>query len=358
MPVISQAPDFSEQVLNWFNRHGRRDLPWQKDLTHYRVWVSEVMLQQTQVNTVIPYFNNFIGRFVNIKTLAEADLDEVLYYWTGLGYYARARNLHHTARIIMEEHKGLFPSTVDQLMSLPGIGRSTAGAILALACNQRHPVLDGNVKRVLTRYHGIEGWPGQSAVERELWELAMQHTPEKNVADYTQAMMDLGATVCLRRHPRCEICPVSKDCFANNYSRQHGLPQTKPKNKMPVRKTIFAILENYQGKILLEHRPPAGIWGGLWAFPECFHEDDIQSWVETKFGYSINKLEYKAPIRHTFSHFHLDIMPVHASVKTRNSKINGEDRYCWYEPWGKKYLGMATPVKKLLQEITLNLVSK
>ncbi len=353
MPVISQAPDFSEQVLNWSDRHGRHDLPWQKDVTHYRVWVSEVMLQQTQVNTVIPYFNNFMDRFANIKSLAEADLDEVLYYWTGLGYYARARNLHRAARIIMEDHSGLFPLHIEQLMSLPGIGRSTAGAILALACNQRHPILDGNVKRVLTRYHGIEGWPGLSTVEQGLWELAMQHTPEKNVADYTQAMMDLGATVCTRRNPRCEACPVNKDCCAYQQSRQHEFPQAKPRKTIPVRKTVFAILENHQGQILLEHRPPAGIWGGLWSLPECLPEDDIKTWIKRQWGYSIKKLEYKSLIRHTFSHFHLDIMPVHARVKARNSRINDAERYRWYEPSGKEYLGMATPVKKLLQDITL-----
>jgi A/G-specific adenine glycosylase len=346
------AGNFSHLLLHWFHEYGRHDLPWQHNVTPYRVWVSEIMLQQTQVTTVIPYFNAFIEHFPDCGTLAAAQMDEVLHYWTGLGYYARARNLHRAARIIMEDHNGIFPSNIDYLMLLPGIGRSTAGAILSLAYGQCHTILDGNVKRVLTRYHAVSGWPGLPGVERELWQLAEQHTPHKNVAHYTQAIMDLGATVCTRRNPRCGVCPVNTDCYAYQQSRQHEFPQAKPRKSIPVRKTVFAILENHQGEILLEHRPPAGIWGGLWAFPEFSSEGDIQSWVEGKLGYSINTLECKSLIRHTFSHFHLDIMPVHARVNTRNNRINDADRYCWYEPSGKQYLGMATPVKKLLQELT------
>ena len=353
MPVLTIIPDFAERLISWFNQHGRHDLPWQRDITPYRVWISEIMLQQTQVATVIPYFNTFLDHFPDCETLANAHLDEVLHYWTGLGYYARARNLHRAARLIMQDYGGVIPTDIDQLITLPGIGRSTAGAILALACEQRHPILDGNVKRVLTRYHAVPGWPGLSGVGKQLWQFAAQHTPYKNVAHYTQAIMDLGATVCTRRNPRCEVCPVNKDCYAYQQFRQHEFPQAKPRKTIPVRKTVFAILENHQGEILLEHRPLTGIWGGLWAFPEFSSEGDMQSWVEGKLGYSINTLECKSLIRHTFSHFHLDIMPVHARVNARHSRINDTDRYCWYEPSGKQYLGMATPVKKLLQDITL-----
>jgi len=354
MPAFSMNPDFPERLITWFNMHGRHDLPWQQHVNPYRVWISEIMLQQTQVTTVIPYFNTFMDHFPDCETLANAHLDEVLHYWTGLGYYARARNLHRAARIIMDEHGGIFPADIDQLLALPGIGRSTAGAIFSLACGQRHAILDGNVKRVLTRFHAIKGWPGLLQVELELWRIAEQHTPHKNVASYTQAIMDLGATVCTRRNPRCDICPVNNDCCAFQQSRQHEFPYPKPRKSIPVRKTIFAILENNQGEILLEHRPPTGIWGSLWAFPEFSSEDEIQSWVEKELGFSINSVVCKSMMRHTFSHFHLEIMPVHARLELQGNRIKDGDRYCWYEPSGKQYLGMATPVKKLLQEITFN----
>ena len=351
MSVIAAIPEFSERLLMWFDDHGRHDLPWQQNVTPYRVWISEIMLQQTQVSTVVPYFNTFIKRFPDCISLASAQLDEVLHYWTGLGYYARARNLLRAARIIMEEHDGIFPEDFDQLLSLPGIGRSTAGAVLSLACGQRHAILDGNVKRVLARFHAVEGRAGLSRVERELWRLAERHTPHKEVAHYTQAIMDLGATVCTRRNPQCEICPVHYECSAYLQTRQHDFPGSRPGKSMPVRKTVFAILENHQGEILLEHRPPSGIWGGLWAFPEFTSQDEIKLWAETELGYSINIVECKIMMRHTFSHFHLDILPVHARLESKKTSINDGDRYCWYAPSGKSRLGMAMPVKKLLQDI-------
>jgi A/G-specific adenine glycosylase len=345
------SENFSRRLLRWFRNHGRHDLPWQQDITPYRVWISEIMLQQTQVTTVIPYFDKFLARFPDCQTLASAQLDEVLHYWTGLGYYARARNLYHAARIIMDEHDGIFPSDINQLLALPGIGRSTAGAILSLAYGQRHAILDGNVKRVLARYHAVAGWPGSSRVEQELWRLAEQHTPDKNIGHYTQAIMDLGATICTRRNPHCDICPVNENCCAFQQSRQHEFPHAKARKTIPVRKTVFAILENHYGQILLEHRPPAGIWGGLWSFPECPTGDDITAWARQQLGYSIKKLEYKSLRRHTFSHFHLDITPVHAMVDDRSRRIHDTERYRWYEPLKDQYLGMATPVKQLLQDI-------
>lgn len=345
--------DFSGLLLEWFDQFGRHDLPWQKNISPYRVWLSEIMLQQTRVSTVIPYFNQFIEHFPDIKSLASASLDEVLHLWTGLGYYTRARNLHRTAILIDEQYSGRFPEDINTLMSLPGIGRSTAGAILSLAFHQRHPIMDGNVKRVLCRYYKIEGWPGMSGVESELWKIAERHTPNKRIADYTQAIMDLGATVCLRRNPVCEHCPLQQGCQAKRYCCQNSYPQKKPARKLPVRKTVFAILENHYGEILLEHRPPTGIWGGLWSFPECAPENDIEQWIENELGYVINSLEYRSGIRHTFSHFHLDIMPVHVKIVLNDGgSVCDSSRFCWYKPSNKQTLGMATPVKKILNTVT------
>lgn len=351
---MKAAIDFARQLLRWSAQHGRHDLPWQRYMTPYRIWVSEIMLQQTQVKTVIPYYDRFITRFPDVKSLAAAELDEVLHLWTGLGYYARARNLHRAAQQIMEQYGGKLPGDIDRLMALPGIGRSTAGAILALADGQRYPILDGNVKRVLTRYHAIPGWPGTAKVERHLWQLAEAYTPQENVARYTQAIMDLGATICLRRNPLCDQCPLGAGCQARQRSVQHIFPQSKPGKTLPVRTTVFAILQNHRGEVLLEHRQPAGIWGGLWVFPECAPNDDIQSWIETRLGYAVNTLEYGSRIRHTFSHFHLDIIPVHAKITVNKHHVNDADRYCWYTPAGGRPLGMATPVKRLLNEVILN----
>lgn len=350
--MTSIAIDFQKLLLAWFAQHGRHDLPWQQDISPYRIWVSEIMLQQTRVSTVIPYFNQFMEHFPDIKSLASADQDEILHLWTGLGYYARARNLHRTARLINKQHGGIFPEDINMLMDLPGIGRSTAGAILSLAYNQRHPILDGNVKRVLARYHRIEGWPGTSGTVRQLWQLAEEYTPYKQVARYTQAIMDLGATVCLQQNPLCDQCPVHVGCQAKLHSCQAAYPQKKPVKKLPVRKTVFAILENHQGEILLEHRPPAGIWGGLWSFPECSPEDDVEQWIERDLGCMVNSLEYQSGLRHTFSHFHLDIVPVHAKIMlNKNYEINDASRFCWYKPSKKQHLGLATPVKNLLIKI-------
>jgi len=351
MQAQPAATDFSCRLLEWHTRYGRHDLPWQQDITPYRVWVSEIMLQQTQVSTVIPYFNTFMQRFPDMHTLARAGIDEVLHCWTGLGYYARARNLHRATQSIVEHYQGEIPAVMEQLMSLPGIGRSTAGAILALSHGQRYPILDGNVKRVLTRFHVVQGWPGQPDVERSLWALAETHTPITRVAEYTQAIMDLGATVCTRRQPRCGMCPVSASCMARIASRQHDFPQPRPGKVLPVRKTVFAILQNESGEVLLEQRPPTGVWGGLWAFPECTPGADIAEWIRNRFGCSINALECQPTRRHTFSHFHLDILPVHALVLADNEMLHDAGHYCWYAPGSNQRLGMAAPVKKLIGEI-------
>lgn len=258
--------DFTSKITDWYINSGRHDLPWQQEITPYRVWVSEIMLQQTQVVTVIPYFNTFIKRFPTIISLAMASIDDVLHLWSGLGYYSRARNLHKTARLIRDEFKGIFPKQIDDLMSLPGIGRTTAGAILALSMEKPYPILDGNVKRVLCRFHAIEKWPGEKHTEKQLWLLSESYTPVKDVAAYTQAIMDLGATICTRRQPLCGACPVSEECVARQRGIENELPTRKLKKSLPVKETIFAMIENKSGAFLLERRPPVGIWGGIVEF--------------------------------------------------------------------------------------------
>ena len=344
---------FTRQVLAWYSRFGRHDLPWQLDINPYRVWVSEIMLQQTRVNTVIPFFNTFMQHFPDVASLARANIDEVLHLWTGLGYYARARNLHAASRIIMDRYAGRFPETLEAAMELPGIGRSTAGAILAIARQQRYPILDGNVKRVLARFHGIRGWPGLADVSRKLWELADEYTPPVSVAEYTQAIMDLGATVCIRKQPLCGQCPVEKQCVANQNNLQAEIPAPRPARKLPVHSTVFAIVENQQGKILLQQRPATGIWGGLWSFPECEPEKDLENWIRTNLGYALQSVEYKPSFRHTFSHFHLDITPVHIRVDAHTGQeVRDSGHEYWYAATDKRPVGLAAPVRQLLEQVT------
>ena len=236
------------KLLAWFKTHGRKNLPWQRSDDPYPVWLSEVMLQQTQVSTVIEYFERFIKHFPTINSLASAPVDDVLALWSGLGYYARARNLHKAAQIIAFEYNGVFPENFNQVIALPGIGKSTAGAILAFSANQRHPILDGNVKRVLCRYFAIEGYPGKREVELKLWQLADENTPIKNVGQYTQAIMDLGATVCTRKNPHCPDCPLLDSCAANNQGIQSQLPTPKPKKSLPTRQTRMLVISNRQAQ--------------------------------------------------------------------------------------------------------------
>ncbi len=342
---------FSDQLLAWFNKHGRHDLPWQLEQTPYRIWVSEIMLQQTQVVTVIPYFERFMKQFPDVEALANATLDNVLHHWTGLGYYARARNLHKTANIIAKEYNGDFPLSFDTMRGLPGIGRSTAGAILSLACEQRYPILDGNVKRVLSRYHCVEGWPGKKNVEDQLWSYAESHTPAESVGNYTQAIMDLGATICTRRNPDCDHCPLTKDCFTRKTGKQHDFPGSKPKTKLPKRETIFAIIENKKGEVLLERRPPSGIWGGLWCFPEFSPDESIASKIKRQYGFNIKQqIEYKG-FKHTFSHFHLMIKPVHISIEGQTNKINDTGISIWINPDTDSSLGFPAPVLSMLKDL-------
>ena len=348
-PVV-EPEAFGQRALSWFEQYGRKDLPWQQDPTPYRVWVSEIMLQQTRVSSVIPYYQKFMENFPDVLTLANAQLDEVLHFWSGLGYYARARNLHKAAQQIRDQHSGGFPCAFESILALPGIGRSTAGAILALARGQRFPILDGNVKRVLARHRAVNGWPGKLQVQNTLWEWAELFTPQKQIAAYTQAMMDLGATICTRSKPDCNACPLRQDCIALHTDQVHVLPTPKPKKILPVKNTKMVLLSNADQEILLEKRPPTGIWGGLWSFPECEHAS-IEQWCAQKFSCKVEAKEDWPVLRHTFSHFHLDISPVHVRVKEVNPQIMEAEHYVWYNNAQPKRIGLAAPVKQLLDSL-------
>ena len=344
------TPLNSDHLLAWFDRYGRHDLPWQQPRSLYRVWVSEIMLQQTQVSTVIPYFERFMQRFPDIRSLADAKQDEVLHLWTGLGYYARARNLHKAAQQIRDQHQGKFPEDYEAVLALPGIGRSTAGAILAQALDQRHAILDGNVKRVLARYHAIAGWPGTKAVENRLWGLAEAAIPQQRLADYTQAIMDLGATVCSRK-PVCDICPLNNACQAYADGNPADYPAPRPHKTLPVRETRMLILRNAKGLLLLEQRPPAGIWGGLWSLPECPIKMNPSEFCQTDLGLELHEAENGPQLRHTFSHFHLDIRTLLARASVGKPAIMEGRPQVWYNCRRPDARGLPAPVKTLLEEL-------
>ncbi len=344
-------PEFrlAPALLRWHRAHGRKNLPWQHEPTPYCVWVSEIMLQQTQVNTVIPYYQRFMARFPSVRSLADASPDEVLHFWSGLGYYARARNLHKTAQLIRDQYDGMFPTDFDSVIALPGIGRSTTGAILALACGQRHAILDGNVKRVLARLHAVQGWPGDKTVAAKLWTLAERHTPHKNVAAYTQAIMDLGATFCTRSRPRCHECPVAESCRAHKLGREADFPEPQPRTALPLRHTRVLLITHH-GKVLLEKRPPAGIWGGLWGFPEMPPDEDVVAWCRRSLHLRAHKPHTCPVLRHSFSHFHLDIEPVQMEVSEISSIGDNADRI-WFDLQAPPRLGLSAPVKRLLNTL-------
>lgn len=344
---------FPSQLLAWFDVHGRKNLPWQQDLTPYRVWVSEIMLQQTQVTTVIPYFERFIARFPDVASLAAAGQDEVLHYWTGLGYYARGRNLHQAARKVVAEFSGELPTGVDLLETLPGVGRSTAGAIAAIAQGVRAPILDGNVKRVLTRFHAVAGYPGESRVAKELWVFAEGHTPAKRFADYTQAVMDLGATVCIRGLPDCPSCPLQDRCQAFVTDTVSQYPGRKPKKEKPVRQARLFLLHDSDGGCLLEQRPQEGIWGGLWGPPEWPTETSTNDFLR-HVGLSADQTvqtHIGTRFRHTFSHFHLDIEPIYIAVRSPPAIIRDQDGFRWYQSGANEPLGLSAPAVKLLSSL-------
>lgn len=343
------SESFSDRILAWFANNGRRGLPWQVPRNAYRVWVSEIMLQQTRVPTVLRYFPPFVQRFPDVSALASAELDEVLRLWSGLGYYARARNLHRTATILVAEHGGELPLHHGRLQGLPGIGRSTAGAILALAADQRHAILDGNVKRVLCRFQAIAGWPGQARMAGQLWQLADRYTPQQRVAEYTQGMMDLGSTVCTRRRPRCSACPLQTDCRAHAQARADEYPSPRPRRDLPLRRTIFVLVRRPDGRVLLERRPPTGVWGGLWSFPEFEPKVDLKDWCRRRFGHrplSCLRLPVKC---HSFTHFHLEISPVLVDVGAWQPCVMEVNGMLWYKHGESNVGGLPAPVAGLLQ---------
>lgn len=338
---------FADCLLDWYKLHGRHDLPWQSNTSLYRTWVSEIMLQQTQVATVIPYFEKFMQRFPHISELAQASQDEVLLHWAGLGYYSRARNLHKAALLVAEKHDGLFPQSYDDVLALPGIGPSTAGAILAQALGQRHAILDGNVKRVLARYQAVEGWPGKPQVEKKLWLWAEKYTPEQNVADYTQAIMDLGAIVCTRASAKCDVCPLRENCKACQTDLVADLPTRKPKKLLPVREKRLLIIRNELGAYLMEKRPPTGIWGGLWSLPELLMEQAVVEMVNQNWQLEVDDYSDLPVFRHTFSHFHLDITPCEVRLGPVIRAIADDERYQWRADLTQ--LALAAPVSTILQ---------
>ena len=339
------------RLLAWFDRHGRKNLPWQKSRNPYRLWVSEIMLQQTQVATVIPYYERFLKRFPDIATLARAKLDSVLHHWTGLGYYARARNLKKAAEKILREHNGRFPRDIEQVADLPGIGRSTAGAILAFAFGQRHPILDGNVKRVLTRLHAIETPVNARETEQRLWELAERYTPKVRVADYTQAIMDLGATCCTPRKPQCPRCPLARDCAALALGAPESFPVRRAGKKLPVRKTAMLMIHDARGRVLLTQRPPSGLWGGLWGFPETNPEGSLIEAVNRELGLRITTATPWPTIEHSFSHYKLQIVPIPAYLAGGTARVMENAPTLWYNAAKPAALGLAAPVKRLLQQL-------
>lgn len=331
------AEHWAARVLAWFDVNGRHDLPWQNPRSPYRVWVSEIMLQQTTVSAVMPYFQAFMARLPDVQALARCDQDELMSLWSGLGYYARARNLHRAARMLVDDFDGVFPQDVETLQQLPGIGRSTAGAIAAQAFGQRAAILDGNVKRVLARHAGVEGWPGQSAVLKRLWAVAEARLPDTRQADYAQAMMDLGATLCVRRNPGCAECPVDADCQARAQGKTATIPAPKPRKARPVREEKFLIVRDAQDRILLQRRPPSGIWGGLWSLPEYSdHADDV------------SQLSSLGPaLRHEFSHFSLWLEPV--SAQLASDRLAERDGHDWHTVEAALSLGLPQPVRRLIE---------
>jgi len=341
--------NFAARLLLWFDDFGRKDLPWERNVTAYRVWVSEIMLQQTQVQTVIPYFNRFVERFPDIALLAAAPQDDVLSYWSGLGYYARARNLHKAAQRVRDDYGGQFPASVDDVIDLPGIGRSTAGAILSLALNQRHAILDGNVKRVLARHSAITGWPGKTSVADELWRLAEQNTPHQRVSDYTQAIMDLGATLCTSSKPSCNRCPVRKDCVALRSNSVANYPGRKPKVSKPLRTTTM-ILASADGQVYLERRPEAGIWGGLWSLPEL-GEQSLNDWCVDVLGSVATETLPWDVLRHSFSHYDLDIQPIFVRIESQAGTVADAAARTWHGLNDVPPGGMAAPVRKLINQL-------
>jgi A/G-specific adenine glycosylase len=368
-PIVIAQPDslmplradFAPRLIAWQRRHGRHDLPWQNTRDPYRIWLSEIMLQQTQVSTVIPYYAKFLARFPDVAALANAPIDDVMALWAGLGYYSRARNLHRCAQAVLERHGGAFPASPEALADLPGIGRSTAAAIASFAFGARATILDGNVKRVLARVFGVEGFPGEKRVENAMWALAESLMPapqasNDDVSAYTQGLMDLGATLCVRGKPDCARCPFAGDCVAQATGRQRELPGARPKKAVPTRLTWMLVLRD-GGSVLLERRPPSGIWGGLWSLPEAIDETSL---AERAYAFGAEPgLQRLAPLTHTFTHFKLDIEP-RCAVLARAAGAAlieaRDDDTAWVPLAQLDDYGVPAPVRKLLDALGGSLI--
>ena len=343
--------DFSLRLIDWQQSHGRHRLPWQTERTPYRVWLSEIMLQQTQVATVLPYFERFVARFPSLALLAQASEDEILALWSGLGYYSRARNLRRAARQVIERHAGVFPDSLAALVELPGIGRSTAAAIVSLAYGARAAILDGNVKRVLARHAGIAGWPGEKPVEQALWREAEARLPDARYDRYTQAMMDLGALICTRTRPACATCPVADDCIARREGRTTELPGARPRTPKRIETTQMLLLVDSHGRLLLEKRPPNGIWGGLWSLPQLAPEADPLDFCLARLGQAPASQETLPAFRHVFTHFSLDITPrlIHLDQAGLPAASPPLADQLWLERDAALGCGLPAPVRKLVQ---------
>lgn len=350
--LLNQAPayhTFATAVVNWQKQHGRHQLPWQQTRDPYKIWLSEIMLQQTQVSTVLGYYTRFLDRFPTIESLANASQDEVMPYWAGLGYYARARNLHRCAQTICTELGGIFPEAPEQIATLPGIGRSTAAAIAAFSRGTRSPIMDGNVKRVFTRYFGIYGYAGLQATEKKLWstaELVLDHAPTQlDMTAYTQGLMDLGSMRCTRTRPSCDQCPLQTSCYAQEFSVHHELPERKPKKTIPERSCTMLIL-HHQGQVLLEQQASPGIWGGLWSLPRYDDADSLKL-ACTHLGVDTSTSQKIAPLLHTFSHFKLYIEPWLVSAQ-QPMIAEPSPQHAWVATHDLAQTALPAPVKKLL----------
>ena len=345
--MINQAASFASRLIVWQTKCGRHDLPWQQTRDPYRVWLSEIMLQQTQVATVLDYYRRFLQRFPDLAALARAPLDEVMAQWSGLGYYARARNLHACARVVVDQHGGRWPQDPARLVQLPGIGQSTANAIAAFCFGLAVPILDGNVKRVLCRHFGIRGLPATPAVDRELWRLAAVLLPSGEPGPYLQAQMDLGATVCTRARPRCADCPLAASCVALRQDCVAELPQRKPPRALPERHTRMLLLQA-EGRVLLLRRPPVGIWGGLLSLPELPPGADAQAYAASALGCAVDSFTAQPPVRHSFTHFHLEIQPLLGQAR-RLPQLQAEAGQLWLARGELTGAALPTPIRKLLR---------
>lgn len=343
---------FASSLLTWFDAHGRKDLPWQHPLDPYRVWVSEIMLQQTQVKTVLNYFAPFMKSFPTVAALAKAEQDDVLTHWAGLGYYARARNLHHAAKTVVSDFNGKMPDTTTALESLKGIGKSTAAAIASIAYGQSTAILDGNVKRVLARIHAIDTWPGERHTEKHMWTLAQDFMPSTRCGDYTQAIMDLGATLCTRSKPDCLSCPVQAFCraYATEAVDQH--PVSKPSKKLPERSTTMHIIINQHGEVLLYKRPDKGIWGGLWSLPESNTDNALA--IPAHISIADSPSQALEQFRHTFSHYHLDITP-HINMVSQPHPVEDDKAWIWV-PTDAPKVGLPAPVSKIFKTLNTSIL--